>query len=411
MVELPLHPRLAHMVVTARRQGHGWLACLAATVLEDRDVMRGRPDDLPADLGERIALLDDPTRRHPQADGRALQRARSQARDLAQRAGVDEGHADTRAAGRVLAWAYPDRVAQARDGGGGRFRLRTGSGAWLARTDPLAQERWLVAADLDGDRKDARIRLAAALDEADVLEVLGDQLSEVEVVAWDRVRDDVTCRVERRLDGLRLAVVERRPDPGGRTLAVLLERIRSSKLSLLDWTDRARSIQQRVALCRSHLGEAWPDLSDPVLLAGAEEWLEPFLGRARGRADVEALDVAMALTTRLPFDLQMDLDRLVPRAIPVPAGRSVTLDYSSDPPVLAVRVQDMYGTSIHPTVLGGRLRVVVQLLSPAGRPVQVTSDLAGFWAGSWREVRKEMAGRYPKHNWPDDPANASPKRR
>ncbi len=411
MATLPLNPRLARMVLGAQAEGHGWLACLLATALDERDVLRGRPDDLPADVTERVMLLSDPDRRHPAADGRAIRRVRDQARDLARRADVVSGAIDITAAGRVLAYAYPDRVAQARDGGRGRFRLRTGAGAWVPQTDPLAREPWIVAADLDGDRRDARVRLAAALDDADVLAVLGDQIQVVTSVAWDKSRDELIARTERRLDGLRLSVTTERPPRGPETARLILDRVRTSKLALLGWTDRARRLQGRVALCRRHLGEDWPDMSDAALMGRLEEWVVPFLDRVRDRSDVERLDVSMMLSTLLDFDQQMRLDRLTPASVTLSGGRKLTIDYSGDQPAVSVRVQELYGTATTPAVLDGRVPVVLHLLSPAGRPIQVTSDLSGFWAGSWAEVRKEMAGRYPKHEWPTDPATARPRKR
>ena len=406
MVALPLHPRLARMVLVAVDRGQAWLGCLLAATLEDRDVLRGRTDDRPADVGLRLALLDDPSARHPLADGRALRRARDRARDLARRLGVTGGGADAAEAGPLLAHAYPDRIAQAR-GGPGRFVLRAGTEGWVATDDALAREAFLAVAEVDGRRSRGRIRLAAPLAPDQVDEVAGDQVTEHARLVWDAGRDDLVARVERELGRLRLGAVERRPSPGLATTTALLDRVRSTQLAALPWTDAARSVQARVGFLRAVAGEPWPDLGDAALRRTLDDWLAPRLAGATGRADLARLDLARVLRGLVPPAVAGDLDRLAPESLTVPTGRRVRLDYTAgdpgDPPVLAVRVQDMFGARDTPAVAGGRVPVVLHLLSPAGRPVQVTSDLAGFWEGSWREVRKEMAGRYPKHAWPEHP--------
>jgi ATP-dependent helicase HrpB len=414
MVALPLHPRLARMLLVARDRGQAWLGCLLAALLEDRDVLRGRPDEIPGDVGLRLALLDDPSFRHSRADGRALRVARDRAHDLARRLGVAAGGGDPAEAGPLLAVAYPDRIAQAR-GGPGRFVLRAGTEGWLATDDALAREPFLAVAEVDGRRRSGRIRLAAPLDAAQLDEIAGHHVDEHARVVWDSERDDLVARVERRLGRLRLGTVERRPPAGVATTTALVDRVRSTNLEALRWTGAARSLQARVGFLRAALGEPWPDVSDRELRRHLDDWLAPVLtaAGATGRADLERVDLVMVLRTLVPAESAGDLERLAPASVTVPSGRRVPLDYRGggapgDPPVLAVRVQEMFGSRETPAVAGGRVPVVLHLLSPAGRPVQVTSDLAGFWAGSWSEVRKEMAGRYPKHDWPDDPLAAEP---
>ena len=463
MVALPLHPRLARMLLAGRGRGHGWLGCLLAALLEDRDVLRGRPEDIPADVGLRLALVDDPGHRHPpeaertseapgperpaasrvtgqqrksgkrrvearaarseiaragsMLDGRALRRARERAHDLARRLGVAPDGPDPTEAGPLLAVAYPDRIAQAR-GGPGRFVLRAGTEGWVAAADALAREPFLAVAEVDGRRRNGRVRLAAPLAPDQLDDVAGDQVEEHARLVWDRDRDDLVARVERQLGRLRLGVVERRPSAGVATTTALVDRVRSTNLAALPWTDAARSLQARLRFLHAVVGEPWPDVSDAALRRRLDEWLVPLLAStgATGRADLDRIDLVRVLRQTAPPEVAGELDRLAPSELTVPSGRRVRLDYRTagapgDPPVLAIRVQDMYGSSKTPTVAGGRVPVVLHLLSPAGRPVQVTSDLAGFWAGSWREVRREMAGRYPKHDWPDDPATAESRRR
>ena len=410
MASMPLHPRLAHMVLVAADRGPRPLAvaaCLAA-LLEERDVLRGRPDTLPADLATRLELVADSTRRHPDADGRAVGGARRRARDIAQRAGgsTDPTEALDRDliehAGAVLALAYPDRVAVARSQLG-RFQLRSGTAAWVDKQDTLAQAPALVVADLDGNRREARIRLAAPLDPGEVLELFGEALMERRSVEWDRARDELVEQVERRLGGMVLEATSRKPDAGPEVTALLLERVRERGLQALTWSAGDTAFAARVSFLHRTLGSPWPDWSEPALLATVEEWLAPFLLFAQSRADLEALPVRSALGARLDHSAMGELARLAPEQWALRSGRSPTIDYSGDQPVLAVKVQELFGTTATPVIADGRAPLLLHLLSPAGRAVQITSDLAGFWAGSWKDVRKEMAGRYPKHAWPENP--------
>lgn len=438
MAELPVHPRLARMVVGATARGARDEACALAALLEERDVLRGHPDERPVDVAARSRLVLDAGATDPAADRAAVQAVRRRARELARRV-AGSGTATSRPApgrrprpapsalaaasapGALLALAYPDRLAQAR--GGGRFRLRTGVGAWLPAGDALTAEAFLVVAELADGRgtgrgpADHRVLLAAAIDEHDVEAVAGDAVEEVTTLAWDPDRDDLRVRSERRLGALLLATRDRPAEPGPATQAALLDHIRARGLGELRWTGAARALQARVAFARqatgagpSPGGDRWPDLSDTALLADLDDWLGPVLHRAVGRAGLAAVDVAGALANRVGHHRLVDLDRLVPRQLTIASGRTVPIDYQGDAPTVAVRAQELYGTTTHPTIAGGRVPVVVQVLSPAGRPVQVTADLPGFWAGSWAAVRKDMAGRYPKHDWPADPTTAPPRR-
>jgi ATP-dependent helicase HrpB len=403
MLGLPVHPRLAHMIVSAPTT----LACVVATIVDERDVLRGRPDELPADLALRVALVCG-RGDHGAADRRAAERLRERARDIARRAGIafDLHAVDTDRTGATLLLAFPDRLAARRRPG--QFQMRTGAGAWLPPTDPLAHEPFVVAADLDGKRDRARIRLAAPLDADDVVAAFGDEVDERRTIRWDAERDDLVEHVERRLGAMALGTQVARPAPGVDTTAALLRRVRETRLAVLGWTAAATSLRRRVEFLHRTAGAPWPDWSVPTLLATLDEWLAPYLPGATGRADLDALDVATVLRSQLPWPAGAQLDELAPPRLGLPGDRTVEIDYGGDAPSASVRVQDLYGVTEHPVAAG--MPIVLHLLSPADRPLQVTADLPRFWAGSWADVRKEMAGRYPKHHWPEDPAGATPRR-
>ena len=403
MLGLPVHPRLARMVAIEQST----LACIVASVVDERDVFRGRPDDLPADLSLRVGVIAG-SASHDAADRGAVFRVRDRAADLARRAGIrfDLDSVDVDRTGATLLLAYPDRIAGRRRPG--QFQLRSGEAAWLPDDDPLGAEAFVVAADLDGRGARSRIRLAAALDAVDVVTGFGSDIVEQRSLVWDVDRGDLVERVERRLGAIQLGRTEGRAAPGAETTAALMDHLRRSDLAPLPWTAASRALRERVEYLHRVLGEPWPDWSMPTLARTVDEWLAPYTPGITGRADLDRVDLAMVLRSQLPWPAGAELDEFAPAALDLPTGRSVPIDYSAEAPTAAVRVQDLFGVREHPRA-GGR-PIVLHLLSPADRPIQVTADLPGFWAGSWAEVRKEMAGRYPKHQWPADPATASPKR-
>ena len=402
MVDLPLHPRLARMVVGAGNQG--WLACILAALIDERDVLGGRRDEVPVDLSLRVRIVDG-LRKHPLMRPRTVDAVRRTASDIARRAGVAEAGADPDRTGVVLASAFPDRLAVLR-GSPGRYQLRTGNRAWISEDDALAPERFLVPADLDGNRKEARIRLAGALDAEDVSVLFSNDVSEQRHLRW--IGDRLVERRERKLGGVALSAIDVRPEPGQETTAALLKRVAERGLHTLRWTDATTALCARVTFLHRHLGPPWPEWSESALLGTLGTWLAPYLRSPSGLDDLRSVELTSVLRGQLDHRLSARLDQLAPRRLALPGGRNVKLDYSTDVPVIKVKVQEVFGLTQTPTV--GGVPVVLHLLSPADRPVQITSDLAGFWAGSWAEVRKEMAGRYPKHDWPKDPANAEPGR-
>jgi ATP-dependent helicase HrpB len=404
LAELPLHPRLGAVVLAGVERGVGAMGCALAALIDERDVLRGRPAEVPADLGLRLDLLMDRNRRHALASGRSLQMVRARANDLARRIRCNDDGYDRDRIGLLVAAGFPDRVAQRRGSSRGRFRLRNGSGVRLADTDQLAGEEYLVAIDLDGKRKDARVRIGAAVDVTDLLEVTGFDAEVTERTLWDRDRNDVVTRVDRHLGALDLGSTRRRPPPSAEVVELLLEQVKRTRLKALTWTDSARALQSRVEYVRTRQLQAeWPDLSDKNLLATLDTWLGPLLVGASGRADLEVISVSVAFDVLLGRERRQALDAALPAAYSLPTGRNLKIDYRAEPPTIKSRAQDFYGVTTHPAILNGDQPLTVELLSPAGRPIQRTADLPGFWDGSWAEVRKDMAGRYPKHDWPADP--------
>jgi ATP-dependent helicase HrpB len=386
---LPLHPRLAHAIVRAGELGHGAAAAAVAAVLDAREPTRGTAA---TDLHERVRRLP--------------QRVATRARRLAATAGVgsderDAAAADPATVGLAVALAYPDRVARRR-GSGPRYLTTGGSGAALDPHDPLARSEWLAIAELDlrTGHADAVVRSAAALDARDLVTVLGEP-TVVEHVAWDRQRRDVRAEREQRYGAI---VVSSRAveDPVGATDA-LLDGVRAEGLALLPRWAETTSLRDRVRFLRGTLGDEWPDLGDDALLATVDDWLRPWLAGARRRADLERVDVPAAVRALVPPALAARLDELAPVRVAPPNGRARPIDYGGEQPVVSLRLQDAFGWRDTPVLAGGRVPLTVELLSPAGRPLQRTSDLAGFWRGSYAQVRAEMRGRYPKHAWPEDP--------
>ncbi|MGE0717860.1 MAG: ATP-dependent helicase C-terminal domain-containing protein, partial [Alphaproteobacteria bacterium] len=367
----------------------------------------GRAD---ADLRTRLAAL---AGARTDADRGALARIDAVARDLARAAGIRPQRAGdgTAAAGALLATAYPDRVARRSDPRG-IYRLSGGGQAVLAEGDALVVEEWLAIADLDGDRQRARIFLAAPLSRPEIDAIFAAHVVRADRVEWDARAGAVAARRERRLDRLVLddgPLPD--PDPAA-VLTALLQGIAGLGPAALPWTPAARQLRARVMLMRRVEDEAWPDWSDAALTATLPDWLGPHLGGMTQAAHLARLDLACILSDGLGWELRRRLDADAPTHLTVPSGSRIALDYETgETPVLAVRLQEMFGARETPMVAGGRVPVVVHLLSPAGRPVQVTRDLAGFWRGSYTAVRSDLRGRYPKHFWPEDPTDAPATRR
>ncbi|ROM78708.1 ATP-dependent helicase HrpB [Pseudomonas brassicacearum] len=410
MAELPAHPRIAHLLLRGQALGLADMACNVAALLGERDILRGAG----ADLHSRLVLLSGEERATRSAQGN-VQRARQLARQYrgylrgkAEQAVADPDH--PRWLGALLALAYPDRVAQQRRPGGAEYRLANGRAAQFAEADSLMKHAWLVVADLGSrqGQREERIYLATDIDPALFDSVLAEQVRTVDQLDWDEREGVLRAERQRKVGEL---VLSREPltglDEAARSQA-LVNLVRRKGLELLPWTPELRQWQARVALLRrldlKAKGESeWPDVSDGALLDSLEDWLMPYLGRVSRLSHFANLDLSSIVHNRLPWPLPQRLDELAPHHLSVPSGSSIRLDYSEHPPILAVRLQELFGLADTPRIAGGRQVVKLHLLSPARRPVQVTQDLANFWRSTYAEVKKDLKGRYPKHYWPDDP--------
>lgn len=424
MAELPLHPRLGRMLAQAQTPAERRTAADLAALLSERDGWTAAPGvPRPADLGLRLAALE-AFRAGRQGPG--VGRARLAAADRLSRKLVlgdrgressrdkDAGGATCLEPGALLAIAYPDRIAQRRGNRDGRYLLSVGTGAELPPDDALIVHPYLVAAELDARGRDARIQLALPVSETALRSVLGGRIATGDRLAWDPERESVTARRETRLGAL---VLDSQALPMGdpvRTQELLLAQVAAQPECALMWEGPARQLQARVVLLSVHdPGGDWPDLADARLLRDLNDWLGPWLGGLRSLAEVRALPLKEILLGLLDRSQRARLDELVPETLTTPAGNRRRLDYAPGPgaapePVLAVPLQEMFGARETPSVCRGRVTVMLHLLSPAGRPVQITRDLAGFWVRGYPEVRKELRGRYPKHPWPEDPLAAAP---
>lgn len=397
------------MLLRGRELGIGATACAVAALLDERDA--GRDAHLHGvDVRARVSRI---VSRDPvsDVDREGLRRIRDQALRWRRTLGVDDQLSRDEDAGSLIALAFPDRIAQRRSGSRERFLLRNGLGAELPDGSALSRDEYLAVAEVDGRRPHAGITLAAPLSVAEIEELFSEQIVREDVVEWND-SDGVVSAVQReRLD----ALVLRESSMGGGNDAIvadtLLRGLTSNGRLGLRWSAQAQRTRDRLAFLHANV-PAWPDVSDEALVASAPEWLLPHLVGLRRREQVEALDLSELLLSRLTWQQRAQLDVLAPATLEVPSGSNIRVDYS-DPlaPVLAVRLQELFGLTETPSVASGAVPVTLHLLSPANRPVQVTRDLAGFWRSSYFEVRRELRGRYPKHEWPEDPLRAPPSHR
>jgi ATP-dependent helicase HrpB len=423
MARLPLHPRLAHMLVRADSMGEGALACDIAALLSERDILRGVAGERRCDFALQLeALRAHRTHRTGGANGarafgadsnacRAVEQAARQWRHLLKLT-VDNSTVADEQVGALLALAYPDRVARRRDEGVGRYLLSNGRGAALPR-ECVARAEFIVIAALDAGGAartgEGRIFSAAPITLPQLEGLFAEQLQWREEVSWDERAQLVIARRVRGLGALIMAESKlTAPDSDAITTA-MLQGVRQMGLESLPWDEECRQLQARVCSLRRWLPDAgWPDLSDATLLATLDGWLTPWLNNISRRDHLKRIDLKGALKALLGWERQQQLDNLAPTHLTVPSGSRKKLHYQPDGavPVLAVKLQELFGLAETPAIAGGKVPVMLHLLSPAQRPIQVTQDLQSFWRNTYPEVRKELKGRYPKHPWPDDPWSA-----
>jgi ATP-dependent helicase HrpB len=426
MGTLALHPRLSHMLLRSIALGCVDLACDLAALLSERDILRGPAAARQADVRVRIDALRGERDHVSQGttDRGTLDRITRTAGQWKTQVAHShrlprDGSSALDSIGLLLALAYPDRIAQRQPGSDPRYVLANGRGALFVHPDPLASEPFLVIAALDAGTHWARIDLAAPLAPHEIEHLYADQIEEREAVAWDERTRSVRASRQRRFGALVLSEEAlSNPDPS-LIRDALLEGVRRAGLATLAWTPELHDWRMRIRFLR-RLGQGevsasndtnltWPDLSDERLLDTLEDWLGPYIHGMTTLERVQRMDLVQPLHALLDWNQQRELDRLAPLHLTVPSGSRIRLDYDTpDAPVLAVRLQEMFGCKETPRVAHGTVAVSLHLLSPAKRPVQVTRDLASFWANGYPEVRKELRGRYPKHHWPDDPLAAPP---
>ena len=420
MGEIAVHPRLAHMLVRSTEIGAEKLACDAAALLSERDVFRFQEGSIDSDLARRLDLMRGFRDASADVDRDALRRARMESDRLVERLDsvAVSGPPAPRptgppSLGALIALAYPDRVGRRRAAAGtrARFVLRNGRGAELRENDPLATSQFVVVAQLDDRKPEAQIFLAAPIDEDDVRRLFADQIGTDESVEFDDATGSVAARRVERLGAIVLRESSLAAPSEESVRAALLSAIRRRGAATLPWSDGAVRLRERMAFVAAHDRE-WPDVSDEAITARLDEWLAPSLAGVRRLSALQQLDLSEALSSLLDWRQRRALDDLAPSHVVVPTGSRIPIDYS-DPlaPKVAVRLQEVFGLTESPRVLGGRVPVTMQLLSPAHRPVQTTRDLAGFWRTSYFDVRKDLRGRYPRHEWPEDPLTATPTKR
>jgi ATP-dependent helicase HrpB len=410
MLETGLHPRLAHMLVRARGTPEQGLAARLAALLSERDLLRSARDP---DMRTRLELLRGEVR---SVDPGALARVRDLAKRLGSAGSRDAN--DDASAGAVLAWAYPDRVAQLRAGSGGsagqRYLLSNGRGAQLDQASTLTSAQFLVALDLDDAAgAEARIRLGAPLTREQLEAALRAQITESVETDTDPRSGALRARRVRRLDAL--VIEERRVELAPEDAAqALLAQLRRQGLDALPWGEAGARLRARLQFVTTHSAGArvdWPPGDDATLLAELEQWLGPWLQGINRLEQLGSAKLTEALLSRYSHAQRKWLDEFAPLQLTVPTGTRVTVDYGDDnAPCIEVRMQEVFGLADTPRIAGGRVPVTLKLLSPARRPMQITRDLAGFWRGSYAEVRKDMRGRYPRHYWPENPLEAEPVR-
>lgn len=402
LARLGVHPRLAHLLLRARQAGFGWLACRLAALIESRDPLRQGHRATSVDLHDRLACFETGG-----VGGDTLKRLADQLARRLDLGNTDAAIPDGDSVGRLMAWAYPDRIAQRQ--APGIYRLLTGRRARLDPADRLADAPYLVVARLDGGETEARIHLAAPISLDVLRDVVGARIVDDTVVGFDPQLGAMVARRRQCLGSLVISETPLpRPDPAALTDG-WIRFLSGAGWERLLWTGEAARLRARLA----RMGPLeppgdWPQVDDAALQANLASWLGPFLAGVTRIAQIDERMLYAALAAQVPAGGLPRMDRWLPTHVQSPAGNRVAIDYTQEPPVLAVKLQELFGLAETPRLAEGRLALLVHLLSPAGRPLAITADLSSFWKQAYPEVKKQMRGRYPRHPWPDDPLTAVP---
>lgn len=413
MLSLPLPARLAHLILGAGADDRALAVDLAALLSEPDCLRRPNQGSTPADLGIRLQALQDLRQRLPvpaSIDKNKLNSVLRLAERLLRQAEGGAEQSESASAGALVSLAFPERIAKRR--AAGEYLLASGQGAQLPPNDGLVVHEYLAVAHLDAGSRNGRIYLALPLSEQEILHWHQHTVIKERLMQWDQAQQRVTASDQVRYGSLIMRQQQVQITDEGAAHALLCAKLREAELQPLPWTDKARQFQARVVwAAKLDQSGAWPDLSDAALADELADWLLPWLPGIRSFKALASLDMMRMLTARLDWSQQQRLEQLLPERYECASGASYALDYiSREVPCLSLPLQEMYGCADSPKLVQGHLPVLLELLSPAGRPLQLTHDLASFWANSYDLVKKEMKGRYPKHHWPDDPANAQPVR-
>ena len=397
MRQLALPARLAHMVAEAGKRGEVLKAAELAVLLTERGLGGNETD-----LDTRFSRF-----RNDRSD--RAQRAKGLAKRLAANV-PNQGAPAGSGIGRMLIDAYPDRIARAR-GQTGQFLLANGRGGEVDSAISLSRASWLVVADMSGKAGRARVLSAAEVSEAEIRSALGERIESGRQVVYDPEKNALRAREAVRIGAIALSEKPLAAPSGGAADEGVIAALREHGLGILPWGKEAEILRRRLGWLYRGLGDPWPSMDDEHLLETLEDWLLPFLTGEAQLGRIPGHVLKNGLMSLVPFDLQRSVEQLAPTHFEVPTGSNIPIRYDTEEPVIAVRVQELFGLGVHPAIANGKVPLLLELLSPAHRPIQITRDLPGFWKGSWADVRSDMRGRYPKHVWPEDPANAEATRR
>ncbi|MDG1438306.1 MAG: ATP-dependent helicase HrpB [Emcibacteraceae bacterium] len=410
----PMHPRLAHMIIKSQAIDAGLLALYIAALMEERDILNQRSDNRSADIRLRLeALLHIKNGENREAERLGTKvgptkRLLKQIKQWQRIFKIKDQKIDLNKAGLCLAFAFPDRIGALRHNQTGSYLLSGGRGAKVLNDDPLGIEKFIAIGSLDKGKGDARIFLGGVLERDQLEEHFKHLINDINHITWDDRHKQVRTEMQHRLGVMPISTKKAKNPDGGMVKAALLYGISKMGLECLPWDKKSAMLRRRVMLLKSNGHEDIMDLSDEWLLANLEEWLGPYVDGILNKAALSKLDITQIIMNTLDYNNQQKLNKLVPTHIRVPSGSNIAINYENEPPTLEVKLQEMFGATESPSILNGKVPLTVHLLSPARRPLQITTDLKGFWKNSYIYVKKEMKGRYPKHPWPDDPMQALP---